>query len=128
MRNEKVEETIIVVCDWIHDTLKSTNMTKMEMVPEMLKGLGTLTGPATMSKKELEEALDAIPRMVDGLSGKLGQFDRDAARGILDTDLRVAFVANNWSIAFGVLLYGLEAGIISKKEYVYLCKAIRCLE
>lgn len=56
------------------------------------------------------------------------RIDRDWAREILDMELKIAFRGNDRDTAWVLLKYAEAIEVISKEEYKYLNKAIRCLD
>ena len=56
------------------------------------------------------------------------RIDRDLAREILDMELKIAFQGNDRDTAWVLLRYAEAIEVISKEEYKYLNKAIRCLD
>ena len=56
------------------------------------------------------------------------RIDRDWAREILDMELKIAFRGNDRDTAWVLMRYAEAIEVISKEEYKYLNKAIRCLD
>lgn len=56
------------------------------------------------------------------------RIDRDWAREILDMELKIAFQGNDRDTAWVLMRYAEAIEVISKEEYKYLNKAIRCLD
>lgn len=55
-------------------------------------------------------------------------YDRGWAREILDMELKIAFQGNDRDTAWVLLRYAEAIEVLSKEEYQYLSKAIRCLD
>lgn len=56
------------------------------------------------------------------------EYDREWAREFLDMELKIAFQGNDRNTAWVLLRYAEAIEVISKEEYKYLNKAIRCLD
>lgn len=56
------------------------------------------------------------------------EYDREWARELLDMELKIAFQGNDRNTAWVLLRYAEAIEVISKEEYKYLNKAIRCLD
>ena len=58
----------------------------------------------------------------------MDELNRARAREILDMELKIAFQGNDRNTAWVLLRYAEAIEVISKEEYKYLNKAIRCLD
>ena len=56
------------------------------------------------------------------------EYDREWARELLDMEFKIAFQGNDRNTAWVLLRYADAIEVISKEEYKYLNKAIRCLD
>lgn len=56
------------------------------------------------------------------------EYDREWARELLDMELKIAFQGNDRDTAWVLLRYAEAIEVLSKEEYKYLCKALRCLD
>ena len=57
----------------------------------------------------------------------MDQINRKQAREVLDIELKIAIQGNDTYTAWALLKYAYMIEVISKEEYEYLDKAIRCL-